>query len=103
MSSCVHQHVAAPHHSNSETHLHWSAPRNPRPPGVRLRGVLSLAKLAGPDQRYYLEQAQGRVDHAGSVASGVEDYYLSGPEAAGSWVGSATAALGLTRDVSEDD
>lgn len=63
--------------------------------------MLSLAKLAGSDQRYFLEQAQGRVDHAGSVASGAEDYYLSGPEAAGEWAGSASALLGLRGNVSE--
>jgi hypothetical protein len=47
--------------------------------------MLSLAKLAGTNQRYYLDQAGGRVDHAGSVSSGAEDYYLGGPEAAGRW------------------
>ena len=62
---------------------------------VRLMFVLSLAKLAGTDQRYFLDQAGGRVDHAGSVASGVEDYYLGGPEAAGRWTGSAAGLLGL--------
>jgi conjugative relaxase-like TrwC/TraI family protein len=63
--------------------------------------VLSLAKLAGADQRYYLAQAQVRTDHAGSVSSGAEDYYLSGPEAAGRWTGSASAALGLRKHVRE--
>jgi len=42
--------------------------------GVGPRGLLSLAKLAGTDQRYYLDQAEGCVGHAGSVSSGVEDY-----------------------------
>jgi conjugative relaxase-like TrwC/TraI family protein len=68
---------------------------------VRRKGVLSLAKLAGTDQRYYLDQAAGRVDHAGSVSSGAEDYYLAGPEAAGRWTGSAARALGLNGRVSE--
>jgi conjugative relaxase-like TrwC/TraI family protein len=63
--------------------------------------VLSLAKLAATDQRYYLDQAEGRVDHAGSVSSGVEDYYLAGPEAAGRWTGSAVQLLGLNGPVSE--
>jgi conjugative relaxase-like TrwC/TraI family protein len=63
--------------------------------------VLSLAKLAGADQRYYLDQGQVRTDHAGSVSSGAEDYYLSGPEAAGRWIGAASAALGLRNDVRE--
>ena len=56
--------------------------------------MLSLVKLAGTDQRYYLEQAQGRVDRVGSMASGAEDYFLSGPEAAGEWIGSAAPLLG---------
>jgi hypothetical protein len=63
--------------------------------------VLSLAKLAGSDQRYFLDQAQRRVDHTESVASGAEDYYLTGPEAAGEWSGSATGDLGLRGQVSE--
>lgn len=63
--------------------------------------MLSLAKLAGTDQRYYLDQAERRVDHAESVASGAEDYYLSGPEADGKWMGSASGVLGLRGRVSE--
>ena len=65
--------------------------------------MLSLAKLAGPDQRYYLDQADRRVDHTASVATGAEDYYLSGPEAAGTWTGSATGALSLGGEVGESD
>jgi hypothetical protein len=41
--------------------------------------VLSIAKLGAGGQRYYLDQAQARVDHRQSVASGVEDYYLAAP------------------------
>ena len=63
--------------------------------------MLSLAKLAGSDQRYYLELAQQRVDHATSVSSGAEDYYLAGPEAAGEWSGAGTRHLGLSGRVSE--
>jgi conjugative relaxase-like TrwC/TraI family protein len=63
--------------------------------------VLSLAKLAGVDQRYYLEQAERRVDHAESVSTGAEDYYLSGPEAAGHWTGSAAKVLRLSGEVTE--
>jgi conjugative relaxase-like TrwC/TraI family protein len=62
--------------------------------------MLSLAKLAaGQGASYWLQQAQGRVTHAQSVASGVEDYYLAGPEAAGRWMGSAAGKLGLAGDV----
>jgi hypothetical protein len=56
--------------------------------------MLSIGKLAAGQAGYYLEQAQGTVTHAGAVSSGVEDYYLRGPEAAGVWVGSGTRSLG---------
>ncbi len=83
--------------------MHWSATSSQGRGGVRLQDVLSIAKLAGSDQRYYLEQAQRRVDHAESVSSGAEDYYLSGPEAAGEWTGSGASNLGLGGRVSEAD
>jgi hypothetical protein len=35
------------------------------------------------------------------VSSGVEDYYLGGPESAGRWTGSAARLLGLTGRVDE--
>jgi conjugative relaxase-like TrwC/TraI family protein len=57
--------------------------------------MLSIGKLAVGQAEYYLEQAQGSVTRAGSVSSGVEDYYLSGPEAAGVWVGDGVRGLGL--------
>jgi conjugative relaxase-like TrwC/TraI family protein len=60
-----------------------------------LRDVLSIAKLAPGGQRYYLEQADGPIDHAGSVASGVEDYYTGGNEPPGRWMGAVAAELGL--------
>src|SRR4051794_37242796 len=62
--------------------------------------MLSLAKLAA-DQgaTYWLAQAQARVTHTQSVTSGVEDYYLAGPESAGRWTGSGTGALGLSGEV----
>ena len=60
--------------------------------------MLSLAKLrGGTGATYWLEQAQGRVTHADSVSSGVEDYYLAGPEAAGRWIGGGVAGLELGR------
>src|SRR4051794_39674181 len=49
--------------------------------------MLSVGKLAVGQADYYLEQAHGAVTRAGSVRSGVEDYYLGGPEAAGAWIG----------------
>src|SRR3954447_23499006 len=57
--------------------------------------MLSIGKLATGQADYYLQQADGRVDRASSVATGVEDYYVGGPEAAGQWLGGGTAALGL--------
>jgi hypothetical protein len=84
---------ADPQTSEPQTHLHLAVPSSRGARGVRPRGVLSLAKLAGTDQRYFLDQAAGRVDHAGSVASGAEDYYLSGPEAPGRWTGSGSRLL----------
>ena len=42
--------------------------------------VLSIGKLAIGQERYYLEQADARIDRATSIASGVEDYYLDGSE-----------------------
>jgi conjugative relaxase-like TrwC/TraI family protein len=68
--------------------------------GCDRRAMLPLAKLAaGRGASYWLEQAQGRVTHAQSVVSGVDDYYLAGPEAAGRWTGSGAGVFGLAGDV----
>src|SRR3954453_12020848 len=61
--------------------------------------MLSIGKLAVGQAGYYLEQAQGAVTRAGALRSGVEDYYLGGPEAAGVWIGDGVRALGLVGDV----
>jgi len=61
--------------------------------------MLSLGKLATGQAGYYLEQAQGSLSRTRSVSSGVEDYYLGGPEAAGEWTGASAAALGLKGEV----
>ena len=63
--------------------------------------VLSIGKLAVGQARYYLDQAHRRVDRATSVASGVEDYYLDGTEAAGEWLGRGSLALGLSGTVED--
>ena len=63
--------------------------------------MLSIGKLATGQADYYLQQAQGRVDRTTSVASGVEDYYTGGPEAAGEWLGRGAASLGLSGRVSD--
>src|SRR5688500_12535901 len=73
-------------------------PGSQRPEGRR-RSMLSLGKLATGQAGYYLEQAQGSLSRTRSVSSGVEDYYLGGPEAAGEWMGAGAAALGLKGQV----
>src|SRR4051794_11420359 len=57
--------------------------------------MLSIGKLAVGQADYYLEQARGSVSRAGAVSSGVEDYYLTEPEAAGAWAGDGVRALAL--------
>ena len=57
--------------------------------------MLSIGKLGADQARYYLDQAQGRVDIVDSVADGIEDYYAGGAEARGEWVGAAARELGL--------
>lgn len=61
--------------------------------------MLSIGKLGIGQQGYYLEQAQGSLTRVRAVSSGVEDYYLSGPEAPGMWVGRGAAALSLAGKV----
>ena len=51
--------------------------------------VLSIGKLAAGQARYYLDQAEGRVDAVESIGDGVEEYYAGGAEARGEWLGSA--------------
>ena len=59
--------------------------------------MLSIGKLAAGQAKYYLDQAEVRVDVVDSVADGIEDYYLGAPEARGEWLGSAGRELGLER------
>jgi conjugative relaxase-like TrwC/TraI family protein len=61
--------------------------------------VLSIGKLAAGQAKYYLEQADARVDVVESVGDGVEDYYLTQAEARGRWIGSEAAQLGLDGSV----
>jgi len=55
--------------------------------------VLSVSKLGAGQEGYYLD----------SVAQGVEDYYLGHGETPGRWMGSASALLGLDREVDAPD
>src|SRR4051794_36239941 len=61
--------------------------------------MLSIGKLAVGQAGYSLEQAQGSVTRAGALRSGVEDYSLGGPEAAGVWIGDGVRALELAGEV----
>src|SRR3954454_8426510 len=61
--------------------------------------MLSIGKLASGQAKYYLDQAQVRVDVVQSVGSGVEDYYVSPGEARGRWLGAAARELELHGDV----
>ncbi|HWM12584.1 MAG TPA: MobF family relaxase [Solirubrobacteraceae bacterium] len=57
--------------------------------------MLSIGKLAAGQARYYLDQAEARVDVVASVGSGVEDYYAGGSESRGRWIGIGARELGL--------
>jgi hypothetical protein len=64
-----------------------------------LNGMVSVGKLKAGQARYYLDQAESHPSPAHAVASGAEDYYVGGTEAAGRWQGRGAAALGLTDTV----
>jgi hypothetical protein len=61
--------------------------------------MLSIGKLATGQAKYYLDQAEGRVDVVESVGDGVEDYYVGGTEARGEWLGIGSRELGLVGPV----
>ena len=58
--------------------------------------MVSVGKLKAGQARYYLDQAESHPSPAHAVASGAEDYYVGGTEAAGRWQGRGAKALGLT-------
>jgi conjugative relaxase-like TrwC/TraI family protein len=64
--------------------------------------VLSIGKLKAGQAKYYLDQAEARVDVVDSVADGMEDYYLGAHETRGEWHGSAGLELGLSGAVEAD-
>ena len=64
--------------------------------------MLSIGKLATGQASYYLAQAKRSVDRVASLTSGVEDYYLGGPEAAGEWIGLLARDLGLVGEVDDE-
>src|SRR4051794_32858516 len=57
--------------------------------------MLSIGKLVAGQAKYYLDQAEGRVDVVDSIGDGAEEYYVGGSEARGESLGSAAADLGL--------
>jgi hypothetical protein len=61
--------------------------------------MVSVGKLSAGQARYYLDQAGEPVSAADALATGAEDYYLGGPEAAGRWVGRGAHELGLVGHV----
>ena len=61
--------------------------------------MLSIGKLGAGQAKYYLDQAQGRVDVVDSVGDGIEEYYAGGAEARGEWIGVGAAELGLSGPV----
>src|SRR3954453_1262019 len=64
-----------------------------------LRGedlVLSIGKLAAGQAKYYLDQAEARVDVAQSVGDGIEDYYVTPREARGQGVRAAAREFALS-------
>src|SRR3954452_5594771 len=75
----------------------FSAKAAARRPGEMT--MLSIGKLAAGQAKYYLDQAQVRVDVVQSVGSGVEDYYVGPGEARGRWLGVAARELELNGDV----
>jgi len=61
--------------------------------------MVSVGKLKAGHARYYLDQAQSQPSAADALASGAEDYYTGGTEAAGEWRGRGAAGLGLAGTV----
>jgi conjugative relaxase-like TrwC/TraI family protein len=61
--------------------------------------MVSVGKLKAAQARYYLDQVESHPSPAHAVASGAEDYYVGGTEAAGEWHGRGAAALGLSGTV----
>jgi conjugative relaxase-like TrwC/TraI family protein len=57
--------------------------------------MVSVGKLSAGQARYYLDQAATPVSAAQALTSGIEDYYLGGPQAAGRWLGRGALALRL--------
>ncbi len=57
--------------------------------------MLSIGKLVAGQARYYLDQAEARVDVVDSIGDGIEEYYVGPTEARGQWIGAVCRELGL--------
>src|SRR4051812_48067054 len=80
---------------NPSTQLHSGVLFCPRRPLTGLLPMVSVGKLSAGQARYYLDQAATPVSAGQALTTGIEDYYLGGPEAAGRWVGRGALVLGL--------
>jgi hypothetical protein len=54
--------------------------------------LLSIGKLGADQAKYYLDQAQGRVDVVDSFGEGIEEHYAGGAETRDEWIGTAAAS-----------
>ena len=61
--------------------------------------MLSIGKLAAGQASNYVDQAEVPVNAVESIGDGLEEYYTSGAEARGIWVGAGATAHGLSREV----
>jgi len=57
--------------------------------------MVSVGKLKAGQAHYYLDQAEPHPSQAAALASGAEDYYVGGREAAGRWLGRGAPLLAL--------
>jgi conjugative relaxase-like TrwC/TraI family protein len=64
--------------------------------------MVSVGKLKAGQANYYLEQAEPHPSQAAALASGAEDYYVGGREAAGRWLGRGAPSLALHGVVAGD-
>jgi conjugative relaxase-like TrwC/TraI family protein len=65
--------------------------------------MLSIGRLAADHAKYYLDQAEMRVDIVQSVGGGIEDYYVGPIEARGRWIGTPAHELGLRDEVGAEE
>ena len=64
--------------------------------------MVSVGKLKAGQASYYLDQAEPHPSQAAALASGAEDYYVGGREAAGRWLGRGAPSLALHGVVAGD-